>query len=192
MLYQKTFEDVEEKLQYAWSQQLRKNLPKTWKVTQWKEENISIQSIRRTQASMAFVLGESRCSGRMFYGVMWPDQNFLDPWISKMSGPNKRAKLMSRRTPSLWSNIEENQSCYGGVLLLQEGEIIIVWRTSWILWSIRPFWEESWCLWCKDWRWWSMYFLAGQSSLRMHPNLLVLASGISCRMFLSGLLSLQI
>ncbi len=123
MLYQKTFEDVEEKLQYAWSQQLRKNLPKTWKVTQWKEENISMQSIR-TQASMAFVLGVSKCSGRMFYGVMWPDQNFLDPWISQMSGPNKRAKLKQKNTISMIKHGGEPVLLWG-VLLLQEGQIII-------------------------------------------------------------------
>ncbi len=30
------------------------------------------------------------------------------------------------------------KGCYGDVLLLQEVEILTVWRTSWIVWSIRP------------------------------------------------------
>ncbi len=35
---------------------------------------------------------------------------------------------MSSITPSPWLNMEENQSCYGGVLLLQEVETMTVWR----------------------------------------------------------------
>jgi len=66
------------------------------------------------------------------------------PWISGISGANK-ATLTSRRTSSLWSNVEVVQSCYG------EGEILTVWMTSWILWRIKPFWQQWWFFRCRDW-----------------------------------------
>lgn len=50
---------------------------------------------------------------------MRPNWNFLDPWICGMSSA-KMARLMSRRTPSQWLNIETGQSCYKGALLLQD------------------------------------------------------------------------
>ncbi len=151
---------------------------------------------RRTQKADLNMLKCTACGCiQMFWkNVLWSDVTQLE-----LSGPmnqrnvwSKKGKANEQRTPSPWSNMEEDQSCYGGVLLLQEVEIMIVWRTSWIIWSIRPFWQESWCLWYKNRGWWSMDFLAGQSSQSIHPNLLMLGSGISCRMFLSGLLSLQI
>ncbi len=73
--------------------------------------------------------------GRMFYGVM--RANFLDKWISGMLG-SKKAKLMSRRTLSPWSNMEVDQPCYGGVCCCRKWKSWLLWKTSWILWCIRP------------------------------------------------------
>ncbi len=52
-----------------------------------------------------FILDRPVAFWKNVYWVMWWNHNFSDPWISSMSGL-KRARIMSRRTPSPWSNIE--------------------------------------------------------------------------------------
>ncbi len=94
----------------------------------WKEgKSVLMQSRRTTQTWTSFrtycwmlLLIKKNIKGRLEYAnihldrpveflknvwVMWWNQNFLNPWISSMSGL-KSARIMSRRTLSPWSNIE--------------------------------------------------------------------------------------
>ncbi len=120
-----------------------------------------------------------------------PTRTFLDPWISGMSGP-KKAKLMSKEH-HLHGQTWRRTSLVMGVFYCCRK-----WK-SWLYEEHHGLFEVSGhfgknldAFGTKTEDWWSMDFLAGQSSQSIHPNLLMLGSGISCRMFLSGLLSLQI
>jgi len=141
-----------------------------------RKKNISMQTIKRTlnkhglhirtpcrTPSLTKNLGRWS-SGRMFYGVMWPKLNLFGSgyvWF-------KKGKVISRRTPSPWSNVVMGESSY----------VVTIWRTSWILWSIRPFCQSLWCrLLCMDLSFTgSLDFSAEQSYQCIHPNQLKLGS----------------
>ncbi len=133
---------------------------------------------RRTQKADLNMLKCTACGCiQMFWkNVLWSDVTQLE-----LSGPMNQRNVWSKKGKANEQKNTISMVKHGGgpvllwgVLLLQEVEIMIVWRTSWIIWIIKPFWQESWCLWYKDRRWWSMDFLAGQSSQSIHPNLLML------------------
>ncbi len=69
-------------------------------------------------------------SGRMFYGVMWAF------WTHRSVSGAKKAKLMSRRTSSPWSNMEVDLSCYGGAFCCRK------WK-SWLYEGHHRFFEVS-------------------------------------------------
>ncbi len=177
-------------------------LPKTWKMTRWKEGKPFKAEYKNVEASCWMpLLTKKNIKGRhakidldtpveLRKNVFWSDVTQLE-----LSGPMNQRYVWSKKGKANEQKNTISMVKHGGEPVLLWGllllgyswllvEIMNVWRTSWILWSIKPFWQELWCLWCKDWRWWSMDFPAGQSSQSIHPNLIMLGSGI-------GLLSLQ-